>query len=253
MSAGRRRRRIRLDERLVELGLARSTREAEALVRLGRVLVNDAPLEKPGVRIDESAVLRLRKARRGTFVSRGGDKLAGALDALGIEPRGRVCLDIGASTGGFSDCLLQRGAARVIALDVGYGLLDTRLAADPRVRVLERSNARYLQRSTLAGVLEGEAVKLVTIDVSFISATRLLPSLRIAAPGAQVLVLVKPQFELPAERVEPGGVVRSDEDRAQAVLRVRSAAEALGYEVRGEVESPLPGAKGNREVFLWLL
>lgn len=243
-----RRRSVRLDERLVQLGLARSTREAEALVRLGRVLVNDTPLEKPGMRIEESAVLRLRKARRGAFVSRGGDKLAGALDALGINPRGRVCLDIGASTGGFSDCLLQRGAARVIALDVGYGQLAPRLAADPRVRVIDRCNARRLQRSTLSG----EAVELVTIDVSFISATLVLPPLREAAPDAQVLVLVKPQFELPKEQVEAGGVVRSSPRRAQALSRVRSAAQALGYRARGQAESPLPGAKGNREVFLWL-
>ncbi len=239
---------MRLDERLVELGLAASLKEAEALVRLGRVLVNDAPLEKPGMRIDEAATLRLRKSRRGAFVSRGGDKLAGALDVLGLSPRGRVCLDIGASTGGFSDCLLQRGAARVIALDVGYGLLAPRLAGDPRVRVIDRCNARHLQPDMLAD----EAVEWVTIDVSFISATLLLPPLREAAPDAQVLVLVKPQFELPAKQVEQGGVVRSAPHRSQAVAKVRRAAQALGYRARGEVESPLPGARGNREVFLWL-
>jgi 23S rRNA (cytidine1920-2'-O)/16S rRNA (cytidine1409-2'-O)-methyltransferase len=240
------RNRERLDERVVREGLAATRSKAQALILAGRVLVDDAPAEKAGQGVAPDARVRLRGEER-RFVSRGGEKLAGALAELGIDPAGKVCLDLGASTGGFVDCLLQHGAAQVVAVDVGYGQLDLRLRDDPRVRLLERTNARYLDAADVP-----EPIALVTVDVSFISATLLLPRLVEIAPTAELLLLVKPQFEVGRERVGKGGVVRDDADRAAAVRRVREAAEALGYELRGQAESRLPGPKGNREVFLWM-
>lgn len=193
----------------------------------------------------ESAV-RLRGGER-RYVSRGGEKLAGALADLGLDPKGLACLDLGASTGGFTDALLRAGAARVVAVDVGYGQLHPSLRSDPRVAVRERTNARRLER----GDLPVEAA-LAVIDVSFISARRLLARLPAVAPRADALVLVKPQFELGPERVGRGGVVREDADRAEAVALVRAFAEGLGYRALGEAESRLAGPRGNREVFLWL-
>lgn len=236
----------RLDERVVAEGLAETRSRAEALIRAGRVLVDDAPVEKPGTRVAEQAQLRLRGSLR-RFVSRGGDKLAGALDDLGLDPRGRLCLDVGASTGGFSDCLLQSGARHVVAVDVGYGQLDSRLREDPRVTVLERTNARHLEPKVLPSGIE-----LVTVDVSFISLRLLLARLGQVAPGADLLLLVKPQFEVGKGQVGKGGVVRDERLRAGAVAGVREAALELGYEALGEAESRLPGPKGNREIFLWL-
>jgi 23S rRNA (cytidine1920-2'-O)/16S rRNA (cytidine1409-2'-O)-methyltransferase len=240
------RNRERLDERVVREGLAPTRAQAQALILAGRVLVDDAPADKAGQAVAPEARVRLRgEARR--FVSRGGEKLAGALEDLGVDPAGKVCLDLGASTGGFVDCMLQHGAACVVAVDVGYGQLDLRLRDDPRVRLLERTNARTLEPADVP-----EAIELATVDVSFISTTLLLPRLVAVAPAAELLVLVKPQFEVGREKVGKGGVVRDDADRAAAVTRVRLAAEALGYRPRGEAESRLPGPKGNREVFLWL-
>jgi len=238
--------RPRLDQRLVDAGLAPTRSQAEALIRAGRVLVDDEPVEKPGTRVREDAQLRLRgEVRR--FASRGGEKLFHALAELGLDPRGRRCLDVGASTGGFTDCLLQAGAREVVAVDVGYGQLDPRLRADPRVRVLERTNARGLDAAALAG-----AVELVTVDVSFISVRLLLPRLREVAPGAELLVLVKPNFELGRGEVGKGGVVRDDALRAEAVRAVEAAAAELGYEAAGRAESRLAGPKGNREIFVRL-
>jgi len=210
------------------------------------VLVDDTPLDKPGTRVREDARVRLKGGVR-RFVSRGGEKLAGALADLGIDPGGLVCLDVGASTGGFTDCLLQRGAAHVVALDVGYGQLHQRLRDDERVTVLERTNARHLE----AGALP-RAVDLVSVDVSFISARLLLPALARAAPGADLVVMVKPQFEAGRERVGKGGVVRDDALRAETAQAVADSALALGYESRGRVDSRVAGPKGNREIFLWL-
>jgi len=210
------------------------------------VLVDDAPVDKPGTRIRDDASLRVRgEARR--FVSRGGEKLASALAELGIDPSGRACLDIGASTGGFTDCLLQAGALRVAAVDVGYGQLDVRLRDDPRVLVLERTNARHLEADAIPFPID-----LVTVDVSFISARLLLPRIGEVAPRAELLVMVKPQFEVGRDRVGRGGVVRDDALRRQATDEVAEAAAALGYAERGRAESALPGPKGNREIFLWL-
>ena len=236
----------RLDDRLVREGIAPTRSQAQALILAGRVLVDDAPAGKAGQAVPAAARVRLRGDER-RYASRGGEKLAGALADLGIDPAGKVCLDLGASTGGFTDCLLQHGARQVVAVDVGYGQIDLRLREDPRVRLLERTNARYLTPADVP-----EAVELVTIDVSFISATLLLPRVREVAPRAGVLVMVKPQFEVGRERVGKGGVVRDDADRAAALVRVRRAAEELGYAARGEAESRLPGPKGNREIFLWL-
>ncbi len=236
--------RERLDERLVAEGLAETRSRAEALIRAGRVLVDDEPIEKPGTRVAPDARLRVRGGHR-RFVSRGGEKLAGALEDLAVDPRGLVCLDVGASTGGFTDALLQAGARHVVAVDVGYGQLAPKLRADERVTVLERTHARELSAE-----LVPDDVGLVTMDVSFISARLPLPRLREVAPAAMLLILVKPQFEVGRGKVGKGGVVRDDRLRQEAVARVREAAAELGYEPVGEADSRLAGPRGNREIFL---
>jgi 23S rRNA (cytidine1920-2'-O)/16S rRNA (cytidine1409-2'-O)-methyltransferase len=231
----------RLDVLLVERGLAESRAQAQALVLAGLV----HGYEKPGAQVDEAAELAVERPPR--FVSRGGEKLAHALDALAVDPAGLDCLDVGASTGGFTDVLLQRGARRVIALDVGYGQLHPRLRADPRVTVLERSNVRGLVSLPFPPAL-------VTCDVSFVSVRKALPpALALAAPGWQAVVLVKPQFEAGRADVPRGGVVR-DPDVHRRVLRdVAAAALGWGAEPTGVVDSGLPGPKGNREFFLHLV
>jgi 23S rRNA (cytidine1920-2'-O)/16S rRNA (cytidine1409-2'-O)-methyltransferase len=229
----------RLDVLLVERGLAESRTQAQALVLAGRV----PGYQKPGMQVDEDAELAVQAPPR--FVSRGGEKLAHALDALGVDPAGRDCLDVGASTGGFTDVLLQGGAARVIAVDVGYGQLHERLRADPRVVVLERTNARELRDLPFAP-------ELVVCDVSFISLRLALPrALALAKPGWEAVVLVKPQFEAGRAEVK-GGVVRDVEVRRRVVREIAEAALAWGGETAGAVDSGLPGPKGNREVFLHL-
>jgi 23S rRNA (cytidine1920-2'-O)/16S rRNA (cytidine1409-2'-O)-methyltransferase len=231
----------------VREGLAQTRSRAAALILAGQVLVDDAPAGKPGVRVDPGARVRLRVAER-RFVSRGGDKLAGALADLGIDVRGRRALDVGASTGGFSDCLLQHGAAAVVAADVGYGQLAHALRQDARVHVLERCNVRELAAEALPFVPD-----FVCVDVSFISLRLLLPRIAELAPGAELLALVKPQFEVGRGRVGKGGVVRDDALRAEAVRSVADCARALGYRVAGQADSRLAGPKGNREIFLHLL
>jgi 23S rRNA (cytidine1920-2'-O)/16S rRNA (cytidine1409-2'-O)-methyltransferase len=231
--------RKRLDVLLVERGLAESRAQAQALILAGLVPGHS----KAGEQVDETAELAVGRGPR--FVSRGGEKLDHALDAFAVDPVGCDCLDVGASTGGFTDVLLQRGAARVVALDVGYGQLHPRLRSDPRVTVLERVNARGLDALPFAP-------SLVVCDVSFISVTKVLPSvLRLAAPGWEAVVLVKPQFE--AGRAEVGrgsGVVTSRETRTRVVREVAQAALAWDAEAAGVVDSGLPGTKGNRELFL---
>ena len=211
-----------------------------------QVLVDDVPIDKPGTRVRDDAALRLRGVAN-RFVSRGGDKLVGALDDLGIDPAGKLCLDVGASTGGFTDCLLQRGAQRVYAVDVGYGLLDAKLRVDPRVVVRERINARNLETAHVP-----EAVDLVVADVAFISLRLVVPALAAVAPRAEWLLLVKPQFEVGREHVGKGGVVRDDALRAAAVESVRLATEGLGWQEIARADSRLAGPKGNREIFLHL-
>jgi 23S rRNA (cytidine1920-2'-O)/16S rRNA (cytidine1409-2'-O)-methyltransferase len=230
----------RLDVLLVERGLAESRAQAQALVMAGRVPGHS----KPGEQVDESAQLEIEAPP--PYVSRAGHKLASALDAFGVDVAGLDCLDVGASTGGFTDVLVQGGAARVIALDVGYGQLHSKLRDDPRVVVLERVNARWLAELPFAP-------QLVTCDVSFISVKLALPpALRLAAPGWQALVLVKPQFE--AGRAEaPKGVVRDPEVRRRVVRDVAEALAAVGGEPLGVIDSGLPGPKGNHEYVLHLV
>ncbi len=231
----------RLDVLLVERGLAESRAQAQALVMAGRV----PGFDKPGTQVDEGAELEVESPAR--FVSRGGEKLAHALDLIGVDPRGRDCLDVGASTGGFTDVLLQRGAERVIALDVGHGQLHERVRADARVTVLERTNARLVETLPFAP-------ELVVCDVSFISTRLVLPPvLRLAAPGWTALVLVKPQFEAGRPEVGRGGVIRDAAVRRRVVREVAEAALAWGGATAGAVDSGLPGPKGNREVFLHLV
>jgi 23S rRNA (cytidine1920-2'-O)/16S rRNA (cytidine1409-2'-O)-methyltransferase len=231
----------RLDVLLVERGLAESRARAQALVLAGLVRGYD----KPGQQVDESAELEVEQPQQ--YVSRGGEKLAHALDALGVDPAGRDCADVGASTGGFTDVLLQRGARRVIALDVGYGQLHPRLRDDPRVTVLERTNARHVTELPFPP-------ELVTCDVSFISVRVALPPvLRLAAHGWEAVVLVKPQFEAGRAQVGRGGVVRDPAVRASALREVSEAALGWGAETAGVVDSGLPGPKGNREIFLHLV
>ncbi|HTO05856.1 MAG TPA: TlyA family RNA methyltransferase [Myxococcota bacterium] len=236
---------VRLDQRVVELGLETTRARAQARILAGEVELDGVVLDKAGTQIPADAQLVLRARSR--YVSRGGEKLAGALDALGVDPAGLRCADVGASTGGFTDCLLQRGAVHVFALDVGRGQLDTRLRADPRVESLERTNVRHFVPG------ERAPYDLVTADVSFISLRTVLPKLReLVRPGGRLLALVKPQFEL-ERKAAPKGIVRDPELRARAVRQVREAAEALGFSTLGEAESVLAGPKGNREVFLLLL
>ena len=230
----------RLDVLLVERGLAESRAQAQALVLAGLV----PGYEKAGQQVDESAELTV--ASPPPYVSRGGEKLAHALDVLGVDPAGRDCLDVGASTGGFTDVLLQRGAARVIALDVGRGQLHPRLRDDPRVAVLERTNARSLSELPFAP-------DLVTCDVSFISLGKALPpALALAAPGWEAVILVKPQFEAGRGETQRG-VVRDPEVRRRVLRETAEAALGWGAQVVGVVDSGLPGPKGNREFFLHLV
>jgi 23S rRNA (cytidine1920-2'-O)/16S rRNA (cytidine1409-2'-O)-methyltransferase len=240
------REKIRIDQRLVDLGLESTKARAQARIQAGEVRVAGQVVDKPGALVASDAVPEL--VARSPYVSRGGEKLAGALDALGVDPRGLRCLDAGASTGGFTDCLLQRGAARVLALDVGYGQLASKLRGDPRVRVVERSNVRHFELPA-----DEPPFDLVLADLSFISLALVLGRLAsFARPGGRLLLLVKPQFEVGKGRVGKGGVVRDDVLRAETVASVAAAARALGLAVRGEAESVLAGPKGNREVFLLL-
>ncbi len=238
----------RLDALLAERGLFSSRTRAAASVMAGEVRVGagDRRAEKPGEMVDEAEPLRVEQGS--DYVSRGGIKLANALDATGLEVAGRRALDVGASTGGFTDCLLQRGAAQVTAVDVGYGELAWGLRNDARVTVIERTNARSLR----AGMLP-YAPDLATIDVSFISLEKVLGAvLACLAPGWDVLALVKPQFEVGRERVGRGGVVRDPEARRDALVAVGEAALSLGAGVVCYRSSGLPGPKGNRETFVWL-
>lgn len=238
----------RLDTLLAERGLFPSRSRAAASVLAGEVRLGSARQRaaKPGQLVAEDVVVAVAEAPE--FVSRGGRKLANALAATGVDPAGRRCLDVGASTGGFTDCLLQAGAAHVVALDVAYGELDWGIRGDGRVSVLERFNARHLRPEDLP-----YAPELITIDVSFIGLAKVLPAvLACAAPTFDCLALCKPQFEVGRERVGKGGVVREPADRRAALVAVAGAAEGLGASVVGFASSGLPGPKGNRETFVWL-
>lgn len=238
--------RIRIDRLLVERGLVESREKAARLVLAGEVFVDGARVDKAGALVARDAEVEVRG--RSPYVSRGGEKLVHALDHFGIAVAGRICLDVGASTGGFTDCLLQRGAARVYAVDVGTGQLDPRLRRDPRVVVMEKTNAR-----TLDPRLFPEPPSLAVVDVSFISLEKVLPAVFGAlAPRGEVVALVKPQFEVGRELVGKGGVVRDPAVHRQVVARLARYAVLRGWHVLGVTASPLRGPKGNREFFLYL-
>ncbi len=241
---------IRADELLVRAELAASVEAARALVMTGRVMATidgkERKVEKPGELIRTEATFRITGEER-RFVSRGGEKLEAALDAFAIDPSGRICADIGLSTGGFTHCLLERGAARVHGVDVGYGDVAWNLRNDPRVVLWERTNARHLGAEHF-----GERVSLAAIDVSFISLEAILPAVLAQLDAAgEIVALVKPQFKAPREAIE-GGVVRDPEVRRAAIARVCARANELGMEAIGELESPLVGADGNVEYLLHL-
>lgn len=241
----------RVDQLIVSRGLAESREKAQALIREGAVEVPGLIRVRPGSRVPEDAPVRIRKKEADSvlrYVGRGGLKLEGALSALAVDVGDRVAADFGASTGGFTDCLLQHGARRVYALDVGYGQLAWSLRSDPRVTVLDRINIRFLDPRSIP-----EPVDLVTIDVSFISVTKILDSARkILSPGGSALVLVKPQFEVGKGEVGKGGIVRDSAAQKAAVKKVVDFAENEGWIVEGSVPSPIKGDKGNQEYFIYL-
>ena len=238
----------RLDVLLVEHGLAVSREQARRLIMTGAVVVNERRVDKAGALVEVTATLRVKDEARSPYVSRGGHKLQAALHAFGIDVTGLVALDVGASTGGFTDCLLQHGAAKVYAVDVGYGQLAWSLRQDPRVINLERCNIRTLDPGVLT-----ETPTLAVIDASFISLTLVIPKvLTLIAPYGEVVALVKPQFEVGKGKVGKGGVVRNPELHAEVVARLRGQAEEWHVEVKGIVESPLRGPKGNKEFLLYL-
>lgn len=236
----------RLDTVLVARGLAESREKAARLILAGAVEVDGHRLDKAGALVDPAAAISVSAGPR--FVSRGGEKLAPVLDAFGVVPAGRICLDVGASTGGFTHCLLERGASRIYAVDVGHGQLDAKLRADGRVVVMEKTNARQLSPISFA-----EPPDLATVDVSFISLEKVLPAIHtVLAPAGEVVALVKPQFEVGKGRVGKGGVVRDAGDHRSVLTRVARSAVLHGWHVRGVAASPLKGPKGNREFFLYL-
>jgi 23S rRNA (cytidine1920-2'-O)/16S rRNA (cytidine1409-2'-O)-methyltransferase len=238
-------RKERLDVLLVERGLAESRTKAQALILAGQVVVAEQRVDKPGSLVPVEAEVRL-KGEVLPYVSRGGLKLKAAIDRFGLALQGRVAADIGASTGGFTDCLLQEGAARVHAIDVGYGQLHEKLRTEPRVRSRERVNARYLSAEDLP-----EPVDVVVIDVSFISLTQVLPAvLPFLKPGGLLVALVKPQFEVGPDKVGKGGVVRDVEARQGAIASVSAFVRERGLSVRGVMDSTVPGPAGNVEALL---
>ena len=240
---------VRLDKLLVDRGLAASRKRAHALVLAGKVLVNEQKVEKAGTAVDPSVDVRILGEDL-RYVSRGGLKLEKALEHWHVDVRGRMCMDVGASTGGFTDCLLQHGAGRVIAIDTGYGQIAHRLRQDPRVQLLERTNARHLEPKDI-----GSPVDFAAVDVSFISATLVLPAVIRAARGGahrrlELVVLVKPQFEAGREAVGKGGIVRDPQAQREAVDKVRRVVLELGAARTDSIDSPILGAEGNREFLL---
>jgi len=239
----------RLDTLLVSLDLCSSRQQAQALIRTGKVSINQQVVDKPGTEVDIAAKIQIKERSR--YVSRGGDKLAKALEVFAIPVAGRICLDGGISTGGFTDCLLQAGAALVYGIDVGYGQADWGLRNDPRVILKERANLRYMTATELYG--DSARADLAVVDVSFISLDKILPALwELLAPPREAVLLVKPQFEVGRERVGKKGVVRDSATQADAIFQVWKAATALGWQERGLTWSPLLGPAGNIEYLLWL-
>ena len=249
---------VRIDKLLVERGMAPSRERAQALVLAGRVLVNEQKVEKAGAGVEQDAEIRLLGEDL-RYVGRGGLKLEAALENWEIDLTGRACMDVGASTGGFTDCMLQHGAAEVIAVDTGYGQIAARLRADARVKLLEKTNARYLTAEQVVQAGAQAAISFIAVDVSFISVTLVLPAALEAAFGKdrpaagqkrEIVVLVKPQFEVGRQHVGKGGIVRDQAAQQGAVLKVRQKVEALGGRYIESMDSPILGAEGNREFLL---
>ena len=248
----------RLDKLLVTRGLAASRERAQALILAGKVLVDEQKIEKAGANVCEDAALRLLGEDL-RYVSRGGLKLERALEHWKIDVEGRTCVDVGASTGGFTDCLLQHGASRVIAVDTGYGQIAMKLRQDSRVNLIEKCNARLLTREALLSAVGPVSIDLVVMDVSFISATLVLPAViasvfpegAAARGGKSLVILVKPQFEVGRDLVGKGGIVRDAAAQLGAVEKVRRAVEALGCKKTDVIESPILGVEGNREFLLY--
>jgi 23S rRNA (cytidine1920-2'-O)/16S rRNA (cytidine1409-2'-O)-methyltransferase len=240
-------RKERLDRLLVERGIVQSREKARALIMAGKVAVEGRMMDKPGAQVSVEAELHLRE-RGSSYVSRGGEKLEGALEAFGIDPKGMVVMDVGASTGGFTDCVLQKGAQKVYAVDVGYGQLAWKLQKDPRVMNLERRNIRYLKREEIQ-----EETDLILIDASFISIEKFLPHLPgFLKEGGGILGLIKPQFEVGKGEVGKGGVVREAALHQKVIDRISTFSRGLGLKVVGVTESSLLGPKGNKEFFIYL-
>jgi 23S rRNA (cytidine1920-2'-O)/16S rRNA (cytidine1409-2'-O)-methyltransferase len=242
---------MRVDLLLVERGLFPSRERARAYILAGRVLVNEQKIDKPGTLVQEASPIRLLGEEL-PYVSRGGLKLAAALNHWKISVNGRACIDVGTSTGGFTDCLLQAGAAQVTAIDTGFGQIAMKLRNDPRVELLERTNARLLEAGVLAAK-EGDAERtFLVMDVSFISATLLLGPVMAAAPGlCEAVILVKPQFEAGREHIGKGGIVRDPEAHQLAIDRVADCIRTLGWDVVETIPSPITGAEGNHEFLLY--
>ena len=241
---------IRVDKLLVERGLVSSRERAQSLLLAGRVLVNEQKIEKSGAAVEDTAEIRLLGTEL-RYVSRGGLKLERALEHWNIDVTGKTCADVGASTGGFTDCLLQHGAAHVIAIDTGYGQIDARLRNDERVRMLEKTNARYLDAAQVP-----EEAELVAMDVSFISATLVLPAVvramfaRESDRQRELVLLIKPQFEVGRSNIGKGGIVRDEAAQMAAVERLKEAVASLGGQEIDVIDSPITGAEGNREFLL---
>lgn len=246
---------VRIDKLLVERGLVPSRERAQAMVLSGRVLVNEQKIEKAGATVDPDAAIRLLGDDL-KYVGRGGLKLEAALRDWKIDVTGRTCMDVGASTGGFTDCMLQHGAAEVIAVDTGYGQIHARLRSDPRVKLLEKTNARYLTRQDIARAGASAAISFIAIDVSFISVTLVLPAVlestvaSTASSHLEVVILIKPQFEVGRERVGKGGIVKDETAQQDAVQKIRQKVEELGGKHIELMESPILGMEGNREFLL---
>jgi 23S rRNA (cytidine1920-2'-O)/16S rRNA (cytidine1409-2'-O)-methyltransferase len=250
--------RVRIDRLLVDLGFSDSREKAQRSILAGQVYVEERVIDKPGTLVMPDAQVRVVQSER--YVGRGGYKLEAALDRFQIDPRDQHCLDVGASTGGFTDCLLQRGATKVYALDVGHNQLAWKIRSDPRVIVFEGVNARYMvpkmlfENRTDHSQELYEGIEIAVADVSFISLTLILPSIFACVnPGANVIVLIKPQFELSAAAVGKGGIVRNEEDRMEAVEKIRRfVLNQAGRRWNGVMDSPILGAKGNKEYLAWL-
>lgn len=238
----------RLDRLLVDRRLVSTRQRARALIMAGKVMVDESRVSKPGTQVRSDADIRVEQDDL-AFVSRGGLKLEAALKTFGIDPKGKRAIDVGASTGGFTDCLLQKGASRVFAVDVGYGQLAWKLQQDPRVVNLERRNIRYLDVQAI-----GEPVDLIVVDTSFISVEKFLVRLcQMMKEDGEIVILIKPQFEVGKGEVEKGGIVRNPEKHARVLQRIQDSGENIGLRTKGVMESPLRGTKGNKEFFIHLV